>query len=353
MVVYPHSKPTIGKEEIDAVNAVLLGLHLEDGEYVNTLERTFKTYFNRNFAIAVSNGFAAIHLSLIALDIKPGDEVIIPAYTCTALLNPILLLLATPVIVDVANNSFNLNVETVKTKITRKTRAIIAPHTFGFPAKIDELMTLGIPVIEDCAQSIGGNYANKQLGQFGTLSIFSFYASKMICSGDGGMVITDDEMLYEKIINYRYYGHKKHHKYIAYNYHLTNLPAALVSVQLKKLDSFIELRKQIANKYDEILSDQRNINIVFENKTQSCYYRYPIRISIDINKVKDRMLEKGVQCGYGVLEGMHQIKELNPENYKNTENNLKTILSLPIYPSLTNTDVEKISEKLIKTIEED
>jgi perosamine synthetase len=353
MVDYPHSKPTIGQEEIDAVNAVLLSLHLEDGEYVNTLEKAFKNYFSRNFAVAVSNGFAAIHLSLVALNIKSGDEVIIPSYTCAALLNPVLLLNAKPVIVDVSPNSFNIDVKGLRNKISKRTKAIIVPHTFGYPANIDDILTLGIPVIEDCAQAIGGIYKNKFLGQFGTLSIFSFYASKMICSGDGGMIITDDEKIYKKIINYKYYGHKKLHKYVAYNYHLTNLPAALALVQLKKVVSFIERRKHIAIKYDKLLSAHNKINIDFENKVQACYYRYPIRLSMNIEIVKYRMLQKGIQCGYGVLEGMHQILELDPANYKNTENNLNTILSLPIYPSLKDTDVQYISEKLIKIVELD
>lgn len=344
-----HSKPTLDKDDLNAVMAVLKSNHLEEGTDVIKLEDNFKHFFNISFASAVSSGFASIHLALKALDIVEGDEVIMPSYCCSAILNPVVLLGAIPIVVDIGKKSFNISVEEVNKKISSKTKAIIAPHIFGFPCKIDELQSLGIPIIEDCAQSLGGTYKGKKLGCFGTLSCFSFYSTKMICGGDGGLVATQNENLHKKIINYRYYGHKRLHKEIAFNYHLTNIPAALINSQLKKLNFFIERRKSIASLYDKYFSEVKDIEINFENKEDSIYYRYPVMLnkSFEIEKVKNEMLQRGIQCGYGVLDGLHELLGLDSNDFPNTSNNLKTILSLPIYPSLSDKDVQYIAVTLI------
>lgn len=345
-----HSKPTLDKQDIEAVVSVLESNHLEEGDHVKELENHFQNYLNINFASAVSTGFASIHLALKALDIKSGDEVILPSYCCAAILNPVLLLGASPVIVDIEPNSFNISVEEVKLNITSKTKAIIAPHIFGFPCKIDELTASGVPVIEDCAQSLGGEYKGKKTGTFGTLSAFSFYATKMICGGDGGLIATQNEELYNRILDFRYYGHKKLHKHVAYNYHLTNLPAALINSQLSKLNFFIERRKQIASVYDECFSNCSNMNIDFENKQDSCFYRYPVMINSNVDDMISKMKEKGIGCGYGVLDGLHQLLELDVKKYPNTDQNLNSIISLPIYPSLTDDEACYVAETLIKLL---
>jgi perosamine synthetase len=345
-----HSKPTLDKDDFEAVISVMESCHLGQGKIVFELESLFCNYYNKKYSYAVSNGFAAIHLSLIALGVKDGDEVIIPSYTCSALLNPILLLGATPIIADIEEKSFNISIQDVLNNLSNKTKAIIVPHIFGFPAKIDEIVSLGIPVIEDCAQSLGGSYKGKLLGSFGTLGVFSFYATKMICSGNGGMIITNDLNLSQTINNYRYYGHKKLHRYVAYNYHMTNLTAALAMSQLNKLESFVERRKAIASKYDGYFSKGSRIGINFENKNDACYYRFPVKLDCNIELVKSKMQEKGIQCGFGVLDGMHQIQKLDAQYYPNTELNLQSILTLPIYPSLKNEDVYYIASKLIEVI---
>ena len=174
-----HSRPTIDQRDIDCVSQVLLSGHLEDGANVRELELLFCSKFQRRYAVAVSSGFASILLSLKALRISDGDEVIIPSYTCPALLNPIRLLGAIPVLADVEENSFNIAFDNVAHLLSKKTKAIIIPHTFGFPANIDSIKELGIPVIEDCAQALGGSYHKAKLGSFGDLSVFSFYARKI------------------------------------------------------------------------------------------------------------------------------------------------------------------------------
>lgn len=345
-----HSQPTIDADDIASVTEVLQSKHLEDGKVVRDLEEFATKYFKKEYAIAVASGFSAIHLALIALGINKNDEVILPSYSCSALLNPILLLGGKPIIVDVEKNSFNLSLSTIESHITKNTKAIIVPHIFGFPAKIDELQTLNIPIIEDCAQAIGGEYKNQKLGTIGHLGVLSFYASKMITSGDGGLIITDNPDYQKTIQNYRYYGHKRMHNFVAYNYHLTNLPAALALSQFKKLESFVFKRKQIAIIYDNYFKENPNIRIDFTNKEDACYYRYPVMLNTELEIVKSKMEQKGIQCGYGVLEGLHQRINLKSSNFPNTESNLKTILSLPIYPTLSIDDTAYIAKNLIAIV---
>lgn len=334
--VIHHSLPTIEEDDIKIVTELLQNKELDEGRHVTELENSFRNIFGVKYALAVTNGFSAIHLSLIGLGIKPGDEVIIPSYSCAALLNPVLIIGARPIIADLDSNTFNLSKLAIKKYITSKTKAIIIPHTFGFPADIADINTLGIPVIEDCAQSIGSSINNKLTGTFGELSIFSFYASKLICGGDGGMIITNNDEAFQRIQNLRYYGHKKMHKHVAYNYHLTNLPAALANNQLKKLTGFIMLRKSLAESYDSLFTDNPLIELNFENKAESSYYRYPILLKSKQlrDSLKQELKNRNINTGYGVLDGNHQLMDLPDSNFPNTMNLLDRILSIPIYPSL-------------------
>lgn len=345
-----HSKPTITKKDIKSIVEVLKSRHLEDGDEVIKLEKKMKKYFNKKYfnkkyAIAVNTGFASIHLSLIALNIKKNDEVIIPSYSCPALLNPILIQKATPIIIDAQKNGFNISYQELKNNITKNTKAIILPYMFGFPTNIKKIMKLRIPVIEDCTLSLGGTYKGKLLGTFSETMICSFYATKMITSGDGGIVLTNNKKIYESVINHRYYGHQKQHKFLAYNYHTTNLPMKLALSQFEQLNKFIKKRKKIANIYNELLKDLKDININFKNKKDSIYYRYPIEAR-DRDGLKKYLLENNVGTGFGVLEGLHEL-EKSKNYYKNTTKLLSNILSLPVYPTLKIAEVQKICQ-LIK-----
>lgn len=347
-----HSIPTIQADDIEAVTSQLKSGHLEDGETVKKFEHAFANYIGRKYAVSTANGYGAIHLSLIALGISENDEVIIPSYTCSALLNPIKLLSGTPVIVDIEANGFNLSPETIQQKLSPRTKAIILPHTFGFPAgQIESIINMGIPVIEDCAQSTGGSLRDKRLGSFGEISIFSFYSTKMLCAGDGGMILTDNKQLYDIACRYRYYGGEADKTETALNYRFTNLFASLGLSQLGKLDSFITRRKEIAARYDSYFKDHPQINIDFKNKEDSCFYRYPVQLARrDI--VKQKLQQKGIHAGFGVLENMYKLMKLPGSNYPNATKMRNHILSIPIYPSLTDDQVAYISETLIQTVEE-
>lgn len=340
-----HSKPIVSDEDIQTVIDTLKSGHLEDGNIVIKFEDQIKTLIGRKYAAATNSGFSAIHLSLIALNISEGDEVILPSYTCPALLNPILIQKATPVFADIEENSFNISSNTIKNKISEKTKAIIAPHMYGFPADINEISKFGIPVIEDCTQSIGGIINGKRMGTFSEISVFSFYATKMFTSGDGGMILTDNEEIYNSAINHRYYGHKKNHHFTAYNYHLTNLRASLGISQSKRVESFIEQRKKIAAIYLKSFSENQYIHTDFKNKDDSVYYRFPILIK-KRDQLKKILLKNGIHTGYGTLEGLHQLVNKNDIHFPNTTKYLNQILSIPIYPDLTDNQINYVTDKV-------
>ncbi|MDR9443053.1 MAG: DegT/DnrJ/EryC1/StrS family aminotransferase, partial [Schleiferiaceae bacterium] len=203
----PHSLPSIDEKDIEAVVSVLRSKNLQDGALVGELEQMMTEWLKVPYAISTANGFGAIHLALLALDIQKGDEVIIPSYTCSALLHPISLVGAKPIITDIGKNSFNATLQSIKEKSSNRTRAIILPHTFGFPVNdIQAVKELGIPLREVCAQAIGGSLKGQKLGSIGDISIFSFYASKVVCGGDGGMLMTKDPELAKSARDYRSYN---------------------------------------------------------------------------------------------------------------------------------------------------
>lgn len=344
-----HSAPTITQEDIDAVTDALTSKHLEDGELVEVFEKKIAEFVGRRYAVATSSGFASIHLSLIALGVGEDDEVIMPSYTCPALLNPVLLLRAKPVFADLEANSFNISVRTIQPLITCKTKAIIIPHTFGFPADLSVIEQLGVPVIEDCAQALGAHLNSKKLGSFTDVSVFSFYATKMITSGDGGMLLTDDKKIYESALNHRYYGHKKQHQYISYNYHLTNLNASLGISQLRRIDEFIQKRKLYAAIYDDYFSSYAGLHNDFVQKENSIFFRYLIQVN-NRDELRDELRKEGIGTGFGVLEGLHQLRDFNDLRYPHTVQLLNEIISLPVYPSLEVGDVKFIARKILKIL---
>ncbi|MDP3286082.1 MAG: DegT/DnrJ/EryC1/StrS aminotransferase family protein, partial [Desulfobacterales bacterium] len=225
MQIIPHSRPTIDQEETAAVVSVLQSGQLAQGEQVLYFEKALALLIGVVGAVAVSSGTAALHLALLALEIGEDDEVVIPSFVCPALLNAIRYVRAVPVLADINPETFNMDVRDLRKRLTGKTKAIIVPHIFGLPADIREIVSLGVPVIEDCAQSLGSRYEGSPAGSFGALSVFSFYATKVICTGEGGMIASGDSQLLGKIRDLRDYDEKDDGR-LRYNYKLTDLQAA-------------------------------------------------------------------------------------------------------------------------------
>src|SRR5262245_59537050 len=207
-----HSQPTIDEKDLAAVRDVLKSGHLAQGSKVREFEKTVARRVRVKDAVAVNSGTSALHLVLLALGVTPKDEVIIPSFVCTALLNAVLYVGAKPIIVDVDKNSFNICPQEVKRKMTARTKAVIAAHMFGYPADMKSLLRLGVPVVEDCAQTIGGDCQGKPVGSWGKASICSFYATKMLTSTEGGMVLSNDTKLLAAVKDLREYDNVQKYK---------------------------------------------------------------------------------------------------------------------------------------------
>ncbi|MDD5766288.1 MAG: aminotransferase class I/II-fold pyridoxal phosphate-dependent enzyme, partial [Candidatus Marinimicrobia bacterium] len=205
----PHYKPSFDESEVAAAVSVIRSGQLAQGEMVAALEHQFAKSINRHHAVAVSSGTTALSLSLLSLNIGKDDEVIIPSYTCSALWHAVRAVSATPIYCEIEPVTFNLDPMEIRKKISPKTKAVIFPHMFGQPGRINELTEIGIPVIEDIAQSVGARINDRPVGSFGDITISSFYATKPIGAGEGGIVLTDDTKLAERIRSLREYDEQE------------------------------------------------------------------------------------------------------------------------------------------------
>ena len=336
----PHSRPTLDQTDYENVLHVLKSGNLVQGEQVNRLENTLSALIGVSGGVAVSSGTAALHLALLSLGIQKGDEVILPSFVCSAPLNAIRYTGAEPVIADVDRHTFNIDVHDLKRRITPKTKAVIVPHMFGLPADVDDIKSFGIPVIEDCAQSLGSRYKGAYTGSFGDLSIFSFYATKMIATGEGGMVLSNNESLTEIIRDFRDYDEKEHYN-VRYNYKMTDIQAALGISQLNKLSFFIEKRKNIADIYHHECQNCGFETPVVPSERDHIYYRYVLLLD-QADQFIDKMTQGGVACRRPVFKPLHRYLSLS--GYEITDWLWERAVSIPIYPSLTDNEISKIIE---------
>lgn len=269
----PVAAPVIGEREIAYVtDAIKSGWVSSIGEYVDRFEAAFADYIGVRRAIAVSNGTAALHLALHALEIKPGDEVIIPNLTFAATAHTVLQVGATPVLVDIEPDTWCIDPRAVEQAMTPRTRAIMPVHLFGHPADMDSLMTLArdnnLLVIEDAAEAHGAAVGGRRVGSIGHVAGFSFYGNKIITMGEGGMLTTNDDELALRLRFLKDHGMSKERRYfhteLAFNYRLTNLQAALGLAQLEQIETFISKKRQLFGWYQEALADVPGVTLNVE-----------------------------------------------------------------------------------------
>jgi perosamine synthetase len=302
-VKIPLAKPDIGKDEIQAVVETMKSGWVSQGEKVEEFEESFAKYCGVKYGVAVSNGTAALHIALTALNIKRGDEVITTPLSCVATTNPIVYLDAKPVFVDVEPVTLNVNPALSEKKITRKTKAILPVHVFGHPVDLDPLMEVaekhGLCVIEDAAQAHGARYKGKKVGSFGHVSCFSFYADKLITTVEGGMALTNDEELADKMRLLRSFGMTKREKFyhpiLGYNYKLSDIHAAIGLVQLRKLGNYIE-RKRANIKYLRSRLNQSNLKLPVElDYAFNVYYVCHILPEKGKEKIMGHLKREGIE----------------------------------------------------------
>ena len=342
MLTIPHSRPTLGKEESAAVLAVLRSGQIAQGGRVADFEKALAAQVGVGNAAAVSSGTAALQMALLALGAGEGDEVVIPSFVCPALLHAVRAIRAVPVLADIDRETFNTDIRDLRRRLTRKTKAVIVPHLFGLPAEIAPIVALGIPVVEDCAQALGSRYDGAPAGSFGVLSVFSFYATKVICTGEGGMVAGRDSRLIEKIRDLREYDEKEDNR-PRFNLKMTDLQAALGLAQLRRLPALIARRREIAERYDASL---RGLSVSLPARpprSEPIHYRYVIR-----TRQAAELLASGPGAGIAyrrpVFKPLHRYLGLT--GYPETEAAFAECVSLPIYPSLRGTEVNTILRHL-------
>ena len=337
----PHSRPTLDERDFVSISEVFKSGQIAQGERVAEFERKLANFVGTKNGVATNSGTSALHLALAALGVKEGDEVIIPSYVCTAPLNAINYLRATPVLVDIDPHSFNLDVRKLTNCITRKTKAIIVPHLFGLPADMDEILSIGIPVIEDVAQALGATYRERNIGSLGSLSVFSFYATKVITTGEGGMVLSQSEELLKKARDLRDYDKKQDYK-IRYSYKMTDFQAALGISQLERLPLFLKKRKDITLEYSRWLRELPMVLPIQPMDRSHISYRYVVQIEGDLNKYISFLRKRGISCERPVYRPLHHY--LGLDTFPQTDKVWDTALSVPIYPSLKKEEVERIIE---------
>ena len=269
-----------------------------NGPFIERFEEEFSRYIGRKHGIAVSSGTAALDISVEALGIKQGDEVICPSLAIISTINQILRVGARAVFVD-CDRTWNMDVSKVKDLISDKTKAIIAVHTYGLPVDMDPLLGLRTFVIEDAAEVIGQTYKGKKCGTFGTLSCFSFYANKIITTGEGGMILTDDDDLAKECRRLRDLCHTErfHHDRIGWNYRMTNMQAAVGCAQLEQIEEKIAKKRMIGRWYDALLSHldiKRPIGKT--DYAENIYWVYAIETRLRAKQVIEGMRKEGIEC---------------------------------------------------------
>ena len=324
------------------------------GKYITQFEENFSQYCGVRYGIAVSNGTTALHLALVALGIGEGDEVIVPDITFAATINAVLYTGATPVIVDIEEDSWCIDPDKIEKAITSNTKAIIPVHIYGQPCDMGRICkiadTYKLYIIEDCAEAHGAEFKNKKVGSFGIISCFSFFGNKVITTGEGGMCVTDSEELNERMRLLRDHGmsreRKYYHEMVGFNYRMTNMQAAIGVAQLEHLDGILEWRSELEKRYCEIFYNIHNIQMQKDDFIDRKKIAWLVTILVDAKK-RDGILEELKTCNIDARPFFIPLSEMNI--YKNYAKNCivskrvsKMGLNLPTSFEIDEEKIKKI-----------
>lgn len=338
-MMIPHSRPSLGPEEEAAAIRVIRSGRLAQGAEVATLESELSAYLTVPHVVAVSSGSAALHLSLLALHIGPGDGVLLPSYVCTALLNAIHHVGAQPVLADCDPRTGQIDPDDVRHRCHGNVRTMIAPHMFGKTVDIAALKTLSLPIVEDCAMSLGATDGKRPLGSLGHLSVFSFYATKVICAGEGGAIATSDAGLAHRLRDLRDYDGRSD-GLARYNYKLTDLQAAIARIQLQKLDRFIARRRELGIRYRDALI--RTSAHLPDFSPGEFPFRYIVHHPTPASAIIPQFEKRHIAARHPVPDPLHRCLNLSDNAFPNAADACEHLVSLPLYPSLTNLEIDAI-----------
>jgi dTDP-4-amino-4,6-dideoxygalactose transaminase len=350
------AKPMLSDDEKQALSEVVDSGLLVQGPKVKAFEDQFAEYTGTKHAIAASSGTTALVIGLQAMGVVPGDEVIAPSFTFLATASSIKMCGAVPVFVDVDPVTFNIDPGKTAEAVTDKTKAILPVHLYGLPADMDALNKIAeehsLEVLEDACQAHGAKLGSKRVGSLGGAGCFSFYPTKNMTTGEGGIITTNSDELAEKCRLIRNHGQagRYHYVYLGYNYRMTEFAGAIGAVQLTKLDSFNSRRQENAAKLTEMLGKTVITPTVLENMTH-VFHQYTIKLESE--EQRDRLIkylqehEVGSAVYYPI--GLHEVDFLQgrvPGSLENTEKLTKTVLSLPVHPGLDDKELETIANEV-------
>lgn len=362
--IIPISSPQIGPKEICAVTKVLKNHHIVQGELVAKAEKIFTDFCGVKYAIATSNGTSALHTALFAAGIGIGDEVITTSFTFVATVNSILMVNATPVLVDIDERTFNIDPYQIEKAITKKTKAIIVVDLYGQPVDYSEIKKIAkkykLIVIEDAAQSINATYKKQKTGSLADICCFSFYATKNITCGEGGMVTTNNKIFYLRAKEFINHGQKINKTYdyvsIGYNYRMTDIAAAILLEQFNRIEEFTLKRQETAYLYNKSFSDIEELIIpeIASDRTH-VFHQYTIRITpkfhLSRNKAMDILEKKGIITRVYYPKPLYVFKHIKRVSRvfdcPSASKISKEVLSLPVYPGLSKKQINFIIDTVL------
>jgi UDP-4-amino-4,6-dideoxy-N-acetyl-beta-L-altrosamine transaminase len=370
----PYGRQWIEEDDIEAVAETLRSDYLTTGPKVAEFEKYVANYVGAQYAVAVSNGTAALQVACLAAGIGEGDEVITTPITFVASANCVLYCGATPVFADINPDTYNLDPKEIRKKITNRTKAIIAVHFTGQPCEMNEIRQIAkeynLLVIEDAAHALGADYKGKRIGGISDMTTFSFHPVKHITTGEGGMITTNSKELYERLCIYRSHGITRDPSLmtscdgpwyyqqleLGYNYRITDIQCALGLSQMKKIDSFVSRRREIAAKYNKAFEGLTDIKLPIQLEgCNNCWHLYVIQV---MNKDRKEVFDELLSQGIGV--NVHYIPVYTQPYYRehgyskvecpNAELVYSRFISLPMYAKLTDEEQDYVIEQVINSI---
>lgn len=372
----PYGRQTIDEDDINAVVDVLKSDYLTTGPKIAEFEQAVVSYTGAKYAVAISNGTSALHAACFAAGIGRGDEVITTPLTFAASANCVLYCGGTPVFADVDPYTYNIDPEDIRKKITDKTKAIIAVHLAGQPCDMDEIHSIAqehnLIVIEDGAHALGSVYKGKKVGCLSDMTTFSFHPVKPITTGEGGMIMTDNEELYKRLVLFRSHGITRDNSMmtrnegpwfyqqldLGYNYRITDIQCALGCSQMRKLDKFLKRRRELVERYNNAFIECDNIVTPYQlPDTQSGWHLYIVQVkNHDRKQVFETLRDKGIGVNVHYIPVYmhpyyqeHGYKDVHCEN---AEEIYSHIISLPLYPGLTDDQQDYVIDTLKQLCEE-